>query len=214
MSEPPPARRRAKTPTPAAAAAPAYAPYAERASGDDVSRWIKEQSLVGELIASPSSGLFYALVTTIASSVAGRVDVALLQPLTDQVLLLMLMTASVAILLRGVTELLAAWLRPAAAGVGAASGTGSRFQAVLFFCLNFAFLVCFLLAMTQALTMLQSLFAVSPAHAWAGLFSGAFVVAIALLVLTLPVVGVLTHERELMARRPGGGATAAGGATT
>lgn len=174
----------------------AYRPYEEAPSGDGVTRWIKEQSLVGELIASPSSGLFYALVTTIASNVAGRIDVALLQPLTDQLMLLLLLTASVAVLLRGVTELLSAWLRPVEGAGGHGAG---RFLAVLFFFLNFSFLVCFLLALTQALTMMQTLFGVSPAHAWAGLFSGGFVVAVALLVLTLPVIGVLTHESELMA---------------
>lgn len=145
-----------------------------------VEDWIKEQSVLKGVLSPAGSNSLYAVTAWIAGSVSTLLVGAVFLPLTDQVFLLVVLAADLALLTKALHDALLHWQR-----------TDGRWVPAFLYLLNFLFLVFFFCCTTLALSLFSSLASVSAAMTWAGVFGVVFLFFTVLLFLSHVSFGLL-----------------------
>ena len=154
-----------------------------------VEEWLKEQSVLKGVLSPAGSNSLYAVTVAIASSVAALLVGAIFQPLTDQILLLVVLAADLALLTKALHDALLRWQR-----------TDGRWVPTFVYLLNFLFLVFFFCGTTLALALFSSLASVSPAMTWAAAFGVVFLFFTILLFLSHVSFGLLETPVDVAAQ--------------
>ncbi len=150
-----------------------------------VEAWAKEQTPLADTLGRAGSGAMNSILVTLAGSVATLITVMVLMPLTDQLFLLLVLTADGAIVIKVLHDAIFEWQFP--------SARAGRWTPAMLNFLNFFYLVLFFCATTLALAMFGSIVVVSSAFAVGGVFGALFLAFNILLFISHPAFGLLSH---------------------
>lgn len=151
------------------------------AIGEAAEGFSKHQSLLTDVLGRAGAGSLYAVTATLSGTIATLIVNTVLLPLTDHVLLLFLLTANCAVVVKVIHDWLYDW------------HAEGRWTPALLYLLHFFFLTLFFCTTNLVLAFFAGLATISPAMTVAAVFVVIFVAFNILLFMSHVSFGLLTH---------------------